>query len=197
MLPLIATNHLDQLILDASYVIWIIPEMYLSSHRRTAAGAQTDDRRSGLVLTFGIWLGIFAGYFFAYGVPQLAILWHRTLLFWFGIVLMLVGILFRQYSIRVLGKYFTTRVAIQPGQTVIEAGPYRWIRHPSYSGALITILGVAISFANWLSLVFVLLIPFLGYSYRVWVEENTLVKALGQSYKDYMKRTKRFIPFVY
>jgi protein-S-isoprenylcysteine O-methyltransferase Ste14 len=197
MPPLIATNRLDQLALDAGYVIWMIPELYLALRRRSAPGAQTNDRRSGLVLMLGIWLGIFAGYIFAFAGRQFAIPWHRTLLFWLGIVLMLTGVLFRQYSIRVLGKYFTTRVAIQPGQTVVESGPYRWVRHPSYSGALITVLGVGLTFANWLSLIFVLLIPFLGYSYRVRVEENALVNALGQPYRDYMKRTKRFIPFIY
>ncbi len=197
MLPLVATNRMAQWILDLGYVIWILPEVYLSTRRRSPAGAQTNDRRSGLVLTIGIWFGIFAGYFFAFGAPAFAIPWHHTLLFALGIALMLVGIIFRQYSIRVLGKYFTTRVAVQPGQTVVESGPYRWIRHPSYSGSLITVLGVALSFANWLSLIFVLLVPFLGYSYRVWVEENTLVKSLGQPYRDYMKRTKRFIPYIY
>ncbi|MCL4529149.1 MAG: isoprenylcysteine carboxylmethyltransferase family protein [Chloroflexi bacterium] len=197
MLPLIATNRIDLVILNISYAVWVIPETYLSFRRRSAPGAQTSDRRSGFVLWIGIWLGIFAGYIFAFAEKQFAIPWHRTLFFWLGIVLMLMGVIFRQYSIRVLGKYFTTRVAIQPGQTVVESGPYRWIRHPSYSGALITIFGLALSFANWLSLIFVLLIPFLGYSYRVRVEENTLVNALGQPYKDYMKRTKRFIPFVY
>ncbi len=197
MLPLIATNRLDQLVLDAGYVIWLAPELWLWVRRQGVEDSQIKDRFSGSVLVFGIWLGIFAGYIFAYRERQFAIPWDRALLFGIGILLMLVGVAFRQYSIRVLGKYFTMRVAIRPGQTVVESGPYRWIRHPSYSGVLITILGVALSFANWLSLLGVLLIPFLGYSYRVWVEEEALVKSLGQPYLDYMKRTKRFIPFVY
>lgn len=197
MLPLIATNHFDQLVLDLGYVIWLVPEIWLSVRRRGAIDAQVKDRLSGMALGIGIWLGIFAGYVFAYRARQFAIPWDRTLLFGVGIVLMVVGIVFRQYAIRVLGKYFTMRIAVQPGQTVVESGPYRWIRHPSYSGALITIFGVALSFANWLSLICVLLFPFLGYSYRVWVEENALVKSLGEPYKDYMKRTKRFIPFIF
>ncbi len=196
MLPLIASNHLDQLVLDVGYVIWLAPELWLWV-RRNGVDVQVKDRLSGMVLVFGIWLGLFTGYFFAYAGKSFAIPWHRTLLFGIGILLMLIGVVFRQYSIRVLGKYFTTRVAIQPGQTVVQSGPYRWIRHPSYSGALLTILGVALSFANWLSLIGVLLIPFLGYSYRVWVEENALVKSLGQPYLDYMKHTKRFIPYIY
>ena len=110
---------------------------------------------------------------------------------------MLAGVAFRWYSIRVLGKYFTRQVAIQPGQTVVENGPYHWIRHPSYSGALLTIFGLGLVFGNWLSLIGVIAIAFIGYSYRVSVEEKTLVEALGEPYRQYMKRTKRFIPFLY
>ena len=110
---------------------------------------------------------------------------------------MLAGVAFRWYSIRILGKYFTRQVAIQPGQTVVENGPYRLIRHPSYSGALITIFGLGLAFTNWLSLIVVMVIAFIGYSYRVWVEEKTLVNALGEPYRQYMKRTKHFIPFLY
>jgi protein-S-isoprenylcysteine O-methyltransferase Ste14 len=88
-------------------------------------------------------------------------------------------------------------VAIQPGQAVVENGPYRLIRHPSYSGALITIFGVGLALTNWLSLIGVMVITFIGYSYRVWVEEETLANVLGEPYLQYMKRTKRFIPFVY
>lgn len=103
---------------------------------------------------------------------------------------------FRWYAVRTLGKYFTLQVAIQPGQTVVESGPYRLIRHPSYTGSLMSILGLGLVLSNWLSLIAVLLFTILGYSYRIWVEEMTLVNALGEPYRDYMKRTKRIVPFI-
>ena len=96
-----------------------------------------------------------------------------------------------------LGKYFSVQLGVQAGQTVVRDGPYRWIRHPSYIGSLITMLGFGLVFTNWLCLVSVLLIVLIGYSYRASVEERMLVAALGDPYREYMKNTKRFIPFIY
>ena len=197
MLPVFATSRLDAFIFYAVLLMWFIPEMFLSFMKRTASGAKMNDRASKALIFACNWLGIFAGFQFAFTFRSFVISWHRTILFAAGVFLMLAGMAVRRYSIRVLGKYFTTEVAIQPGQTVVENGPYRLIRHPSYSGALITIFGVGLALTNWLSLIGVMVIAFIGYSYRVWVEEKTLVNALGESYRQYMKRTKRFIPFVY
>jgi len=197
MLPVFATNRLDAFILYASFFIWLLQEVISSFTDIRGKDIKVHDRSSGVVLLICIWLGIFASINIAFVAQSFAIPWHRTFLFVIGIFLMLVGVAFRWYSIRVLGKYFTRQVAIQPGQTVVENGPYRLIRHPSYSGALITIFGVGLALTNWLSLIGVMVIAFIGYSYRVWVEEKTLVNALGEPYRQYMKRTKRFIPFVY
>ncbi len=197
MLPVFITNHLDSWVLYAAYIIWLLPEFIASFTDRMSSNAKVSDGASHVVIFVSIWLEIYAGYWSAFVVRPLAIPWHRTLLFAVGIFLMLAGVAFRWYSIRVLGKYFTRQVAIQPGQTVVENGPYRLIRHPSYSGALLTIFGLGLAFTNWLSLIGVVTLAFVGYSYRVWVEEKTLVNALGEPYRQYMKRTKRFIPFVY
>jgi protein-S-isoprenylcysteine O-methyltransferase Ste14 len=197
MLPVIATNRLDAFILYAAFFIWLLPEIISSFTDTKDKDIQVHDRSSGVVLLICIWIGIFASINIAFAFQAFAIPLHRTLLFAIGIFLMLAGVAFRWYSIRVLGKYFTRQVSVQPGQTVVENGPYRWIRHPSYSGALITLLGVGLVFTNWLSLIAVMFLAFIGYSYRVWVEEKTLVNALGEPYRQYIKRTKRFIPFLY
>jgi len=197
MLPVFATNRLEALILYAAFFIWLLPEVISSFTDTVGKEIKVHDRASGAVLLICIWVGIFASINIAFAVRSFAIPWHRTLQFTIGIFLMLAGVAFRWYSIRVLGKYFTRQVAIQPGQTVVENGPYRLIRHPSYSGALITILGVGLVLTNWLSLIVVIAVAFIGYSYRVWVEEKTLVNGLGEPYRQYMKRTKRFIPFLY
>ena len=196
MLPLFITNGVDSLIMYATYFIWLAPEFISSFTDKARPGSKVSDRSSGFFLIASIWLGIYSAYWTAFSYPPFAIPFHRTALFAAGIFLMLAGVAFRWYSIRVLGKYFTRQVTIQPGQTVVEAGPYRWIRHPSYSGALLTILGVGVAFSNWLSLVCIVLITAIGYGYRIHVEEMTLVSALGEPYREYMKRTKRIIPFI-
>ena len=197
MLPVFATNRLDALILYAAFFIWLLPEVISSFTDTKGKDIKVHDRSSGVVLLVCIWLGIYLSINITFVARSFSIPWHRTLLFAIGILLMLAGVAFRWYSIRILGKYFTRQVAIQSGQTVVENGPYRLIRHPSYSGALITLFGLGLAFTNWLSLIVVMVITFIGYSYRVSVEEKTLVNALGEPYRQYMERTKRFIPFLY
>jgi protein-S-isoprenylcysteine O-methyltransferase len=120
----------------------------------------------------------------------------RTELFFAGILLMWAGIGFRYYAMRVLGRYFTFDVAVHSGQTVIQVGPYRYIRHPSYAGAVITVLGFGLALGNWAGLLALLACVGLGYAYRIHVEESALVAALGEPYKRYMERTRRLVPFV-
>jgi len=80
---------------------------------------------------------------------------------------------------------------------VIEAGPYRFIRHPSYTGFLITLLGFGLSLTNnWLSLLVIMGCALIGFIYRIYVEERVLQAHLGQPYQEYMQRTKRLIPFL-
>jgi protein-S-isoprenylcysteine O-methyltransferase Ste14 len=79
---------------------------------------------------------------------------------------------------------------------VIEAGPYRYIRHPSYTGALITVIGLGLALGNWVSFIAMLACISVGYAYRIHVEEAALVSALGQPYREYMSRTARLVPFV-
>ena len=122
---------------------------------------------------------------------------------------MLLGTAFRWYCVSVLGKYFTFDVATHRGQVLIEAGPYRYIRHPSYSGAqwrplavapsgaLLTLLGFGLALGNWAGLVVVLSCMGFAYAYRIPVEEAALVSALGETYKQYQKRTWRLLPYLF
>ena len=86
--------------------------------------------------------------------------------------------------------------AIQPGHAVIRTGPYRYVRHPSYTGLFLAFLGLGLYFHNWLSLL-VLLVPVsLALANRVAKEEAALRASLGHEYAAYCARTKRFIPWL-
>lgn len=196
MYPLFVTNHVDLIVMEAAYVIWFLPELIYTFTKTARKNVQLHDRFSKFSVMGGIYLGIATSLGFAFAARPFAILWHRTFIFAVGIFLIVAGVALRWYSVQVLGKYFTLQVAIQPGQTVVESGPYRWIRHPSYTGSLISLLGLGLALSNWLSLISVLVFAVLGYSYRIHVEEDALVSALGEPYREYMQRTKRIIPFI-
>jgi protein-S-isoprenylcysteine O-methyltransferase Ste14 len=197
MLPLVLTNHTAALILTGGYFIWLVPELIHTFSHRVKASSRVDDPYSGIVLRLSLGTAVLSANWLARVETWATIAWHPILTFSLGITLIVIGVAFRWYSIHELGKYFSVQLAVQPGQTIMKDGPYRWIRHPSYTGSLITMLGLGMAFTNWLCLVSVPLIVFVGFNYRANVEERMLITALGDSYREYMKGTKRFIPFIY
>jgi protein-S-isoprenylcysteine O-methyltransferase len=117
--------------------------------------------------------------------------------FWAGCALFFLGLVLRWYSIIYLGRYFTVNVAIHTWHEVIDTGPYRRIRHPSYTGALLAFFGVALCLGNWLSLLIIMTPIAMAFAWRMSTEEAALANALGTPYTNYMSRTKRLAPFIY
>lgn len=117
--------------------------------------------------------------------------------FWTGCALFILGLVLRWYSIVYLGKYFTVNVAIHSVHEVIDTGPYARIRHPSYTGALLAFLGVALCLGNWLSLLIIMTPIIWAFAWRMSREEAALANALGTPYTSYMRRTKRLAPYIY
>ncbi|HEX8036402.1 MAG TPA: isoprenylcysteine carboxylmethyltransferase family protein [Ktedonobacterales bacterium] len=199
MRPLIFMAHGYTIAFAIAVLIWYIPERISAFWLRSARdpGARQQDRGSYFVLIGSIIAGA------AVGVP-LAVDWTGGAIPWFrpqvtiaGIVLILLGGGLRWWAILTLGRYFTFDVAVRATQKVVQTGPYRLIRHPAYSGTLLSLLGVGLALANWVSLVAILAGVLIGLLYRVRVEEKALIEGLGQPYVDYMRRSKRFIPFMF
>jgi protein-S-isoprenylcysteine O-methyltransferase Ste14 len=114
-----------------------------------------------------------------------------------GVTIAVCGVAFRMWAIAVLGRFWRVTVQIQPDHHVVEKGPYRVLRHPSYTGLLLACAGAGIAFNNWLSLLAMIALPLAGILIRIRVEEAALERALGPSYIAYEARTKRLIPGVW
>jgi protein-S-isoprenylcysteine O-methyltransferase Ste14 len=185
------------LIFWGAWASWILPEVVAWRLKRSTDSSKARDRGSLNLIAVLWWSGIATDFSLSLLLPQAAIPWKRTSLFFVGICLMLLGITLRWYSAALLGKYFTFDVAIQSGQVLVEVGPYRYIRHPSYSGALLTLLGFGLALGNWAGLAANLSCMGFAYAYRIAVEEAALASALGEVYKQYMRRTWRLVPFLF
>lgn len=111
-----------------------------------------------------------------------------------GLVLMAVGMVIRGWAIWELGRQFSFHVAIQPDHQLITRGPYRWFRHPSYTGTLVTLIGLPLALGTWIAAVVAAVLFLLGHSYRIRVEEAALAEAFGPAYDDYRARTWRLFP---
>jgi protein-S-isoprenylcysteine O-methyltransferase len=117
-------------------------------------------------------------------------------LFYPGIILMLLGIAIRQWAIAVLGRFFSLNVQVVEDHRVVDKGPYRLIRHPAYTGLLITFIGISLAVQSLGALLVLLAVFTVSFGYRIRVEERTLLTELGEDYASYMKRTKRLIPYI-
>ncbi|HEV8194260.1 MAG TPA: isoprenylcysteine carboxylmethyltransferase family protein [Ktedonobacterales bacterium] len=197
MLPLPCTRPLYAVAFIAAVTLVLALELPRLANNRARAGMVARDGGSLVVLLGLLVLGSIGALICATLLPDAALRWGREPIFWAGIALMLLGAAFRAYAIRVLGRYFIVTVAIGPDQPVIDAGPYRYIRHPAYSGALLALLGVGLTLTNWASLAVLVICNLVGFAYRVAVEEQALREVLGPPYIAYMGRTRRFIPFVF
>jgi protein-S-isoprenylcysteine O-methyltransferase Ste14 len=93
-----------------------------------------------------------------------------------------------------LGRFFTVDVRLQSGQTVVDRGPYRWVRHPSYSGMIITFVGMGLALGNWVSLAMLVVVPTAGLIFRIHVEERTLFDGLGEPYRRFAATRRRLFP---
>jgi len=121
----------------------------------------------------------------------------RQVMVWLGIVVMLLGLALRWYSIRVLGRFFTRDVAIREGHRIVRDGPYRYLRHPCYSGTLLQILGIGLVLDGWRALTVLAAVNAVGFGYRIAVEEAALRAAFGDEYLAYARATKRIVPLIY
>lgn len=114
-----------------------------------------------------------------------------------GLALLAAGLALRWWSIRTLGRSFTVDVRIRVGQTVVDSGPYRWVRHPSYTGLLLICVGIGLALGNGAALASAILIPLTGLAARIHTEERVLLHELGEPYRLFAEERARLIPAIW
>jgi protein-S-isoprenylcysteine O-methyltransferase len=178
--------------------LYAASEIGLSIFKRAKSGdTKNEDRGSLILLWIVIAVSIAVAFQAAFSLPAANLGALKAPARYAGIVCYVVGLTLRWYSIVILGKFFTVNVAIAADHRLIDTGPYRYLRHPSYSGALLAFLGLGLCLGNWISILLLLVPIFLVFLRRMNVEESALLQGLGESYRDYMRRTKRLIPAIY
>jgi protein-S-isoprenylcysteine O-methyltransferase len=178
-------------------LVFLISELLLTVTRRSRSGTGTKQDRSTLrVVWLVIMVSVAAGIYVARHWPTAALPHARSFAF-AGMVFFVAGLLLRWWAIVTLGRFFTVDVTIEKDHELVERGPFRMVRHPSYTGVLLAFTGVALSLGNWAALLVILLPIGAAFIHRMNVEENALSGALGPQYTDYMRRTKRLMPFIY
>ena len=114
-----------------------------------------------------------------------------------GLAIAASGVALRTWSIVTLGRFFTYDVTIQPGHRVVTSGPYRWVRHPSYTGGLVGLLGLGVALGSAAAVLVLVVVPLVGLLIRIRHEERTLRTALGTEYDAYAAGRPRLLPGIW
>ena len=155
------------------------------------------DRNSLFVVAVSVALGIGGGFALASDVHGAALSTGRWPVFVVGVVLMCAGIALRQWAVALLGEFFTVDVRVHADQIVVDRGPYRWVRHPSYTGLLLIIVGIGLALGNWAALVVIIVVPTAGLVFRIRAEERALLEGLGEPYRRFAEGRPRLVPGVW
>ena len=183
------------------WLLWVLvvwPEIVLERRAAKVAKAHRAQDRGSVTLLHAtgdsaFWLSLAAAIF----VPGATMTVGRESVFVVGLLLFAAGGLLRRHCFRMLGPYFTGTIVVKPDQPIVQRGAYRWVRHPSYAGAMVFMIGIGLALTNLLCVGIQAFLPAVGYVFRVRAEEQALSETLGEPYREYMKRTKRFLPFVF
>jgi protein-S-isoprenylcysteine O-methyltransferase len=185
------------LVFWGAYVWAFLPEWrVVQGGIEGAKSADSKDSGSIRVLLGGMWVSLFLAFPLAFVGTWSFSRRVRLPMFAVGVSLILLGSLLRRYCWRTLGQYFTGDVRARSDQPVIRTGPYSLVRHPSYTAGMMMFIGIGLGLGNWLSLALLTVATIATYSYRVVVEERTMLDTIGEPYGSYMKERKRFIPYI-
>ncbi|HEY4224818.1 MAG TPA: isoprenylcysteine carboxylmethyltransferase family protein [Pseudolysinimonas sp.] len=184
-------------IFDVVMFVFVAGELVirLSTIRNRARG--TIEWGSLVVVVAGLAVGIVGGILIASRWGWAAIPVGRVAFFVIGIAFMALGIAVRAWSVIVLGRNFTVYVQVRDERPVVDTGPYRLLRHPSYTGLLLVCLGIGLALGNWLALIVIVVVPTAVILVRIRVEERALLAGIGEPYRRFMATRKRLIPYLW
>jgi len=118
------------------------------------------------------------------------------LTFWTGTALVVMGLGFTVWARLVLGRNWSGTVTIKKDHELVQAGPYRWVRHPIYTGLLLAFFGTALALGEWRGLLACCL-ALAAFVIKLRIEERWMTELFGPAYLHYQKRVRRLVPLVW
>jgi len=177
--------------------VWVISEIVLSKMKKSGLENSINDydkhtlRIIWITILLSLTIGIFVS---TLSFGRISVLPYQQIL---GLILIVIGLLIRWIAILKLKENFTVDVSVKKDQEIIKDGIYKFIRHPAYSGSLLSFFGLSLMFTNVFT-IFIIIIPIaISFLHRIKIEEKVLTRVIGTEYIEYAKQTKKLIPFIY
>lgn len=196
VVPLIFRHGAAETVFTVAVAAWAVFEFVMRLRQRLRATGPAALDRSAFVLVPCLAAAVVAAEVFG---RRGRLPWPGGLV-WpvvAGVVLIAAGIGLRAWSIATLGRFFQYWIKVQPGHRVVTGGPYRYVRHPSYSGIALVLAGIALACDDVWSLVAVAVLGGAGLAVRIRAEERQLNQALGAEYEQFAAGRKRLVPGVW
>ncbi len=114
-----------------------------------------------------------------------------------GLPIIAAGLVLRALAMRALGASFVVRLGVRDDQALVDAGPYRWIRHPNYAALMLVACGTAVSLSSPLALAATVCLWLPVVLLRIAREERMMTERFDRRYRTYMSRTWRLIAGIY
>jgi protein-S-isoprenylcysteine O-methyltransferase Ste14 len=175
------------------YALWLALVVYLTL---AAIGVKREPEKH-----LGQSLGLLFAIVVAFALPQLSLFSFvnfapvNAVASTIGVALCVVGMALLIWARQHLGRNWSQTVAVKEGHELVTSGPYRYLRHPMYSGGLLAAIGSAITAGGaWVFLFVILGALFLG---RVGAEDRLMERQFPNEYPEYKRHTKALIPFVW
>jgi protein-S-isoprenylcysteine O-methyltransferase Ste14 len=124
-----------------------------------------------------------------------AILPHTIWMQWAGLVILVLSLALRIWGRMHIRGLYSGHVEVKVEHTLVQSGPYRFIRHPGYTGLVLMSLGVAFGYSSLIGLLAIPILLLPGLAYRMNMEEKLLKEHFGEEYRAYTRKTRRLIPF--
>jgi protein-S-isoprenylcysteine O-methyltransferase Ste14 len=194
--PLVFRHGAAETVFTVAVAAWAVFEFVMRVRQRLQSKGPASLDRSAFVLVPCLVAAIIVAELLGRrgGLP-----WPGGLVWPFvaGMVLIVAGIALRAWSILTLGRFFQYWIKIQPGHRVVTGGPYRYVRHPSYTGIGLVLAGIALACDDVWSLVAVAVLGGAGLAVRIRAEERQLTQSLGEEYERFAAGRKRLVPGVW
>jgi protein-S-isoprenylcysteine O-methyltransferase len=191
----VSADRIFSLLFAAVALLWGWSEVLISRQLRSKGAGTRRDSGTLQIVLIACYASVAVAMYMA--IKDDGHLARFTLLGVLGLVLLITGMVIRGYAIWTLRRFFTVDVTIFDDHRLVRAGPYRYLRHPSYTGALLSFYGLAVGFENgWAALV-ISVPPTIAFFIRMRVEEAALRAAFPSEYPEYERATRRLIPFIY
>jgi protein-S-isoprenylcysteine O-methyltransferase Ste14 len=176
--------------------IWFASELFLNRILRSGANDKKSYDKGSLRIiwiTIGVANSLGVLFTFLFKIP----ISNLPAVPYLGLLIIVIGMIIRFISIWSLGKFFTVDVTIRDNHKIKSDGIYKFIRHPSYSGSILSFIGFGISLNNRLSLTIIIVLIIVAMLNRIRIEEKILTDQFGEAYLDYKKKTYCLVPWVY